>query len=133
MNGTLTHFRCAVPYSGSAMREPQPERFMVNRREFLGITVGAGAALALTPELLRALQQPTGKLIQRAIPSTGEKLPVIGLTFANHVGCADPAALKEVLKTFADNGARVFDAMHHSDPRAEAITIPILNELGVPN
>ena len=43
---------------------------MFNRREFLGITVGAGATLALTPELIRALQQPVGKLIQRAIPST---------------------------------------------------------------
>ena len=54
---------------------------MVNRRDFFGITLGAGAALALTPELLRALQQPGGKLIQRAIPSSGEMLPVIGLSF----------------------------------------------------
>jgi hypothetical protein len=30
---------------------------MINRREFFGITAGAGAALTLTPELLRALQQ----------------------------------------------------------------------------
>ena len=107
---------------------------MIDRRKFLGIAAGAGAGLALTPQLLRALQQQqSGKLIQRVIPSSGEMLPVIGLTFANHVACADPAALKEVLRTFADNGARVFDAMHHSDPRAEAITIPILNELGIPN
>ena len=49
----------------------------INRREFLGITAGAGASLALTPELLRALQQSGGKLIQRAIPSSGEMLPVI--------------------------------------------------------
>jgi aryl-alcohol dehydrogenase-like predicted oxidoreductase len=106
---------------------------MINRRKFLGITAGAGATLALSPQLLRALQgQQSGTLIQRAIPSSGEMLPVIGLTFANHVACADPVALKEVLKTFADNGARAFDAMHHSDPRAEAVTIPILNELGVP-
>ena len=69
---------------------------MVNRREFLGIAAGAGATLALTPELLRALQlqQPGAKLIQRAIPSTGEMLPVVGLSFSNHVSCADPAALK---------------------------------------
>jgi hypothetical protein len=92
------------------MREPQPEPLLVNRRDFLGISLGAGATLALTPQLLRALQQQGGKLIQRAIPSSGEKLPVIGLSFSNHVSCADPAALKEVLKTFADNGARVFDA-----------------------
>ena len=107
---------------------------MIDRRKFLGITAGAGATLALSPQLLRALQQQqTGKLIQRAIPSSGEMLPVVGLTFANHVACADRAALKEVLETFADNGAKVFDAMHHSDPRAEAITFPLLNELGMPS
>jgi hypothetical protein len=56
---------------------------MIDRRRFLGMAAGAGATLALTPELLRALQslqQSGGKLIQRAIPSTGEMLPVIGTT-----------------------------------------------------
>src|SRR5687768_8406940 len=103
---------------------------MVSRREFLGISLGAGATLALTPELLRALQQ--GTLIQRAIPSTGEMLPVIGLSFSNHVSCADPAALKEVLKTFADNGARVFDAQH-GNAQAEQFQITAANELGIQN
>ena len=107
---------------------------MIDRRKFLGIAASAGATLALSPQLLRALQQQqSGKLIQRAIPSSGEMLPVVGLTFANHVACADRVALKEVLKTFADNGARVFDAMHHSDPRAEGVTIPLLNEMGMSN
>jgi aryl-alcohol dehydrogenase-like predicted oxidoreductase len=105
---------------------------MVNRRDFLGITVGAGASLALTPQLLRALQQQGGKLIERAIPSSGEKLPVIGLSFSNHVSCADPAALKEVLKTFADNGARVFDAMHGA-AAAEQFQVTAANELGIQN
>jgi aryl-alcohol dehydrogenase-like predicted oxidoreductase len=105
---------------------------MVNRREFFGITVGAGATLAFSPALLRALQQQQGgKLIQRAIPSTGEKLPVIGLTFANHAACADPAALKEVLKTFVDNGGKVFDMMHHGAPQAESVTTGLLNDLGI--
>ena len=52
---------------------------MIDRRQFLGVAAGAGAALALTPALLRALQQPGGKIIQRAIPSSGERIPVIGL------------------------------------------------------
>ena len=34
---------------------------MINRREFLGLTAGAGAALALTPELLGALRKSSGK------------------------------------------------------------------------
>ena len=105
---------------------------MVNRRDFLGIAAGAGATLALTPELLRALQQPGGRLIQRAIPSTGEKLPVVGLSFSNHVSCADPAALKEVLKAFADNGARVFDAQH-GNAAAEQFHATVANELGIQN
>ena len=105
---------------------------MVNRREFFGITVGAGATLTLTPQLLRALQQPGGTLIQRAIPSSGEKLPAVGLSFSNHVSCADPAALREVFKTFADNGGRVFDAMH-GNAAAEQFHATVANELGVQN
>src|SRR5687768_14934827 len=83
---------------------------MIDRRKFLGMAAGAGASLALTPELLRALQlQQSGTLIQRAIPSTGEKLPVVGLALSNHPSCADHAALKEVMKTFAANGGRSID------------------------
>jgi diketogulonate reductase-like aldo/keto reductase len=103
---------------------------MVNRREFLGITLGAGATLALTPELLRALRQSGGTLIQRAIPSSGEMLPAVGLSFSNHPGCADHAALKEVLKAFADGGGRVYDAMH-VNPAAEQFHIEAATELGI--
>ena len=105
---------------------------MIDRRRFLGIAAGAGAALALTPELLRALQQPGGPLLQRAIPSSGEKLPVVGLSFSNHASCADPAALREVFKTFVDNGGKVFDAMH-GNAAAEQFHATVANELGVQN
>ncbi len=47
---------------------------MVNRREFFGISLGAGATMALTPQLLRALQQSGGRLSQRAVPSSGQML-----------------------------------------------------------
>jgi aryl-alcohol dehydrogenase-like predicted oxidoreductase len=114
---------------------------MLDRRKFLGIAAGAGATLTLTPELLRALrqsgvnshQQSGGKLIQRAIPSSGEMLPVIGLTFANHAGCADPAALRNVLKTFADSGGKVFDAMHVSEASTEKFHATVASELGLQN
>jgi aryl-alcohol dehydrogenase-like predicted oxidoreductase len=111
---------------------------MISRRKFLGITAGAGASLALSPELLRALQmsgalqQSAGKLIERAIPSTGEKLPVVGLSFSNHPSCADHAVLKEILKVFADKGGRVFDAMHGS-AASEEFHAKIANELGIQN
>jgi aryl-alcohol dehydrogenase-like predicted oxidoreductase len=105
---------------------------VINRREFLGMAGGAGASLALTPQLLRALQQSGGTLIQRAIPSTGEMLPVVGLSFSNHPACADHAALKQVLKTMVDNGGRVYDAMH-GNAQAEQFHANLASELGVQN
>jgi aryl-alcohol dehydrogenase-like predicted oxidoreductase len=105
---------------------------MINRREFLGIAAGAGASLALTPQLLRAFQPPGATPIQRAIPSSGEMLPVVGLSFSNHALCADPAALREVLRTFADNGGRVFDAQH-GNAEAEQLHATWANELGIQN
>ena len=102
---------------------------MVNRREFLGITAGVGATLALTPALLRALQQ--GKLIQRAIPSSGEMLPVVGLGRGNDA--VDPAAFREVLRTFVDNGGRVLDTVHDTAGIGEQIAATTANELGIQN
>jgi aryl-alcohol dehydrogenase-like predicted oxidoreductase len=109
-------------------RHPDLSASMVNRREFLEATLGAGATLALTPALLRALQQPGGKLIQRAIPSSGEMLPVIGLGRGNDV--ADPAAFKEVLKTLIDNGGRVLDTVHDTAGSGEQLAGTVANELG---
>src|SRR5688572_32476886 len=109
---------------------------MVNRREFLGITVSAGATLAFTPELVRALQQ--GKLIQRAIPSTGEMLPVISFaprpTGPRGPGEIKPAptdvpAAREVLKTFLDNGGKVVDVLH-GGPIGENAARAAARELG---
>ena len=104
---------------------------MINRREFLGVTAGAGA-LALTSGLLRASQQSGTTLIHRAIPSSAETLPIIGLSFSNHPACADHAALREVLRTMVDNGGRVFDAMH-GNAEAEQFHANVANALGVEN
>lgn len=107
---------------------------MIDRRTFLGITAGT---LALSPQLLRALeQQVSGKLIQRAIPSSGEMLPVIGLgssaTFGTVSRSADHTALKSVLKTLIDNGARVFDtAPAYGGGSSEQVAAAIANELGI--
>jgi aryl-alcohol dehydrogenase-like predicted oxidoreductase len=103
---------------------------LISRREFLGTSLGAGVTLAFNPQLLGALQQSGGTLIERAIPSTGETIPVIGLSFSNHPACADHAALKDVLKTMVDNGGRVFDAMH-GNAAAEQFHADVANELGV--
>lgn len=104
---------------------------MINRREFLGISVGAGATLSLTPQLLLALQQSGGTLIRRAIPSSGEMLPVIGLGRGNDT--VEPAAFREVLKTFVDNGGRVLDTVHDTVGRGEQLAAVTANELGIQN
>ena len=112
---------------------------MIDRRKFLGIAAGVGAGLALSPELLRALQlQQSGRLLQRAIPSTGEMLPVIGLgssaTFGNVSRSSDHSALKEVFRTLVDNGARLFDtAPSYGGGSSEEVAAAIANELGIQN
>lgn len=100
---------------------------MINRREFVGITAAAGASLALTPDLLSAFEQSAGKLIQRAIPSSGEMLPVI--SFAPRPP-ADPAAYKELLKTVLDNSGRVVDVLHGGPAVEDAVRVAA-NELGI--
>ena len=99
---------------------------MITRREWLAQSLGAGATLALTPGLLRAFQTSGGKLLQRAIPSSGELLPVISWGARQ----ADAAALKEVLKTLLDNGGRVVDVLHGGPPGEQGAR-KAANELGI--
>lgn len=105
---------------------------MVSRRDWIGMTLGAGAALSLDPRLLQALQH--GHLLQRVIPSTGEKLPVVGLgssaTFSQVARSEDKSALKEVLKTMVDHGATVFDTAP-SYGASEQVAGDIAAELGI--
>ncbi|MDQ3071182.1 MAG: aldo/keto reductase [Acidobacteriota bacterium] len=100
---------------------------MISRREFVGTSLAAGASLALAPELLRAFPQQDGKLMQRAIPSSGEMLPVISFSPRAE---ADNAAMKEILKTFAGNGGRVVDVLH-GGPAGEQAGRAAANELGI--
>jgi aryl-alcohol dehydrogenase-like predicted oxidoreductase len=100
---------------------------VINRREFFGFTLGAGATLALTPELLlRGFQPSAGKLLQRAIPSSGEMLPII--SFAPRPG--DSAAMKEVMKTLLDKGGKVVDVLH-AGPAVEGAAHTAATELGI--
>lgn len=107
---------------------------MVSRRDWIGMTLGAGAALSLNPRLLEALQQ--GQLIQRAIPSSGEMLPVVGLgssaTFSRVARSEDHTALKEVMKTMVDMGGKVFDTAP-SYGASEEVAGAIAKELGITN
>lgn len=106
----------------------------MKRREFLVTAAGAAATLGVTPRILQAMAQ--GQLLQRAIPSSGERIPVIGLgssaTFASVARTEDVSALREVLRVMADRGARVFDTAP-SYGASEETAGRLVNEMGIAN
>ena len=83
----------------------------MDRREWLRLALGAGAAFGLDAQsLLAAEPRP---LVRRAIPASGELLPVVGLggaaTFRSVAQSADFATLGAVLSAMVERGASVFD------------------------
>ena len=84
---------------------------MLTRRAYLKNTALLGAACALPSSLVHAFD--SSKLITRAIPKSGEQLPVVGLgssaTFRQVAASEDISALQNVLETMFENGGTVFD------------------------
>jgi aryl-alcohol dehydrogenase-like predicted oxidoreductase len=103
---------------------------MLTRRDWLTLTVGAGAAWALDLQELFA-QQP---LLTRAIPSSGEQVPLVGLgssaTFAQVARAADVTALREVFKALISGGGTVFDTAPGYGA-SEEVSGRIAGELGL--
>jgi aryl-alcohol dehydrogenase-like predicted oxidoreductase len=104
---------------------------MLTRREWIALTGTAGLALAVDRRTL--LAQSKG-LITRPIPSSGERLPVVGLgssaTFSQVARTEDVSALREVLKTMADLGGTVFDTAP-SYGASEEVAGRLVSELGI--
>jgi aryl-alcohol dehydrogenase-like predicted oxidoreductase len=104
---------------------------VIDRRDLLclGLT---SASLALTPRWVRA--GSSEPLSQRAIPSTGERLPVIGLgssaSFEESANRGDLQGLTQVLKVMIDQGAKVFDTAP-SYGASEAAAGRIAKELAI--
>ncbi|HEX6924809.1 MAG TPA: aldo/keto reductase [Longimicrobiaceae bacterium] len=105
---------------------------MLNRRQWLGRTLGMSAALTLDLRWLESLTQ--GELLTRAIPSSGERLPLVGLgssaTFSQVARSEDYSALREVLKALVDNGGKVFDTAPGYGA-SEEVAGTIARELGI--
>jgi aryl-alcohol dehydrogenase-like predicted oxidoreductase len=103
---------------------------MFTRREWLALTAGAGTALALDSIQLIA-QSP---LLTRAIPATGEQLPMIGLgssaTFSQVARAEDVTALREVFKVLVDHGGTLFDTAPGYGA-SEEVSGRIVNELKI--
>jgi len=103
---------------------------MLNRREWLALTLATGASAMLDRTALLAQR----RLLTRAIPSSGEQLPLVGLgssaTFSQVASAEDVTALREVFKTLVDQGAKVFDTAP-SYGASEEVAARIVNELGL--
>ena len=80
------------------------------RRTFLELGIAA-AAVCAAGRARAAGPGGAGEVLTRAIPSTGEKLPIVGLG-TNRMGAATPeelAARREVLRRLPELGGRVVD------------------------
>jgi diketogulonate reductase-like aldo/keto reductase len=113
-------------------RGPWPHPPDASRRRFLQCTAGAGLLAALGPAGIRAAE---ADLNRRPIPSTGQRIPVIGMgTYQTFdVDAGDTAALdrlSRVLERFHAGGGRVVD----SSPmygNSEAVVGRVAARLGI--
>ncbi len=106
----------------------------MTRREATRLLAVGGTGLMLPRAAMRAANPNETVLIERAIPSSGEKLPVIGLgtwqSFDVGASAAERQPLEEVLSTFVKRGGRVID----SSPmygRAEGVIGELAEKLGL--
>jgi aryl-alcohol dehydrogenase-like predicted oxidoreductase len=103
----------------------------ISRREALKMALMAGAGVIVSRLPLQAWQQKELPLITKAIPSSGEKIPVVGLG-TNQYGAQTPeefAPRREVLKRFAELGGKVVDTAP-AYGRSEEVIGQLLAELG---
>ena len=101
----------------------------LSRRDYLKVNLAAGLALAMPPALARDSKKLP--LITRPIPSTGERLPVVGLG-TNQYSVETPeemAQLQEVLETMVELGGSVIDTARVYG-RAEVVIGELLARMG---
>jgi aryl-alcohol dehydrogenase-like predicted oxidoreductase len=107
---------------------------MKTRREWLKRMAGTAGALALGPQALLAAEPAKAGLVTRAIPSSGELLPVVGLgssaTFSQAAGGEDVTALRAVLQRMVELGGTVFDTAP-AYGASEEVAGRIAQELGI--
>lgn len=114
----------------------QHDRSTLSRRDAIRLGLGASAALAFDP-LGRLARIGSGApksraLITRPIPSSGERIPIVGMGTARNYENPTPAQippLREVIKAFPEMGGRVLDTAP-SYGRAESVAGDLMQELG---
>lgn len=105
----------------------------MNRRTWLQTTLAAASTSALSSAWAQALAH-SGPMITRPIPSSGQRLPIIGLgssaTFAQVARSEDLDALKSVMAKMVELGGTVFDTAP-SYGASEEVAGKIAQDLGI--
>ena len=105
----------------------------ISRREMLKVGAGTGAAVLLGD--LTAFAQSPAQLT-RAVPSTGEAIPAVGLgsagTFSRRASDAERLEMKEVLRLFREMDGTVFDTAP-TYGLSESVAGALAQELGIEN
>src|SRR6185295_10774627 len=105
---------------------------MIDRRRWMGMALGAGAMLGVGSRF--AFGASPAPLITRAIPSSGEKIPVVGLgssaTFRSVAEGEDVEGLRAVLAALIERSATVFDTAP-SYGASEEVAGRLARELGI--
>ena len=105
---------------------------MTSRRSFLSAAALTAAAAALHPLPALASKPAPAGITRRAIPSSGETIPVIGMGTSGsfEVDAAGREPLKEVLRRFVAGGASVIDTSPNYS-NAEDVLGDLMAELGL--
>jgi diketogulonate reductase-like aldo/keto reductase len=94
------------------LSDPSGSEF--SRREAVRLLGAAGAALLLPKMSASSQTESTSALLMRAIPSSGEKLPVVGIgtwqTFDVGPASGERQPLEEVMSLFAKLGGKMVDS-----------------------
>ena len=105
----------------------------LSRRKMLKISAGAGAGLLLNELPALAQHQPQ---VMRAIPSSGEMIPAVGLGSARTFNVGPPSPewvpLGDVVRLFHEMGGRFFDTAP-SYGTSEQVAGQIVQEIGIGN
>lgn len=107
----------------------------ISRREWLGLSLGAGAAALAAGwrSTVFADAAPGGSPNMTVIPSSGEKLPCVGLGTVDYRGSLTGdgmAVLRETLRAFYDLGGRVLDTSPNYG-NSEEVLGGLLNDMGL--
>ena len=108
----------------------------ISRRDSLKMALGMGAGLALGPLWAAETglnKHKAGSLVTKAIPSTGEHIPVVGIGTARRYDVAasesELAPLREVVRNFTRLGGKLIDTAP-SYGKAEPVVGSLVAEVG---